>query len=341
MAETIEIIVSTPSTTVQVITPFGASVSSVNGETGAVVLSLDDLSDVTLTSPSNGQVLKYNGTVWVNGTDNSGGGLPDQSGNVGKFLTTDGNNAIWSDRYFADDITEIKNRDGETILIENGYNAVYIYGGDDQLGYIYTDGYNATLASSGNSLNVAFHGVDIISANGLNNWIAKIKTDNLTENQELQFPDASGTLALTSDISIKADDADVVHLSGTETITGDKDFTGSLKQDGFEVKPYKVYVALISQTGTNDPVATVLENTLGGDIVWTRYSAGIYYGTLTGKFLASKTFIQYQAGDYRQIEFGRNTDDNVIIRTFDSVVLSGTPTDGLLNDFPLEIRVYP
>ena len=37
-------------------------------------LALDDLADVTLTSPSNGQVLKYNGTVWVNGTDNTGGG---------------------------------------------------------------------------------------------------------------------------------------------------------------------------------------------------------------------------------------------------------------------------
>ena len=48
------------------------------GRTGAVVAtegdySLTQLSDVTLTSPSNGQVLKYNGTAWVNGTDlNSG-----------------------------------------------------------------------------------------------------------------------------------------------------------------------------------------------------------------------------------------------------------------------------
>jgi len=37
--------------------------------------SLDALSDVTLTSPSNGQVLKYNGTNWVNGTDEVGTGL--------------------------------------------------------------------------------------------------------------------------------------------------------------------------------------------------------------------------------------------------------------------------
>lgn len=36
------------------------------------VVSLDSLSDVTLSSPSAGEVLKYNGTVWENGTDNVG-----------------------------------------------------------------------------------------------------------------------------------------------------------------------------------------------------------------------------------------------------------------------------
>ncbi len=40
---------------------------------GGGASALDDLSDVTLTTPSNGQVLKYNGTAWVNGTDNTGG----------------------------------------------------------------------------------------------------------------------------------------------------------------------------------------------------------------------------------------------------------------------------
>lgn len=40
-------------------------------ETPAVVqpMTLDQLNDVTLTSPSNTQVLKYNGTIWVNAAD--------------------------------------------------------------------------------------------------------------------------------------------------------------------------------------------------------------------------------------------------------------------------------
>jgi ABC-type uncharacterized transport system auxiliary subunit len=33
--------------------------------------TLVDLSDVNLTTPSNGEVLKYNGTQWYNGTDNT------------------------------------------------------------------------------------------------------------------------------------------------------------------------------------------------------------------------------------------------------------------------------
>lgn len=45
---------------------------SIGGGGGAT--SLATLSDVNLSFPTNGQVLKYNGTDWVNGTDNAGGG---------------------------------------------------------------------------------------------------------------------------------------------------------------------------------------------------------------------------------------------------------------------------
>jgi hypothetical protein len=40
---------------------------------GSISLALDDVSDVTLTAPSNGQVLNYNGSAWVNSTPASGG----------------------------------------------------------------------------------------------------------------------------------------------------------------------------------------------------------------------------------------------------------------------------
>jgi hypothetical protein len=56
-------------------------------------------------------------------------------------------------------------------------------------------------------------------------------------------------------------------------------------------KPYKVYTALLTQTGTDAPVATVLENTLGGTVVWGYTVTGEYTATLSGGFTLNKTFI--------------------------------------------------
>jgi hypothetical protein len=52
----------------------------------------------------------------------------------------------------------------------------------------------------------------------------------------------------------------------------------------------KVYRALLTQTGTDAPVATVLENTLGA-VVWTYQGVGIYRGLLTNAFPESATAI--------------------------------------------------
>jgi hypothetical protein len=69
----------------------------------------------------------------------------------------------------------------------------------------------------------------------------------------------------------------VSNLTVTDTINGEV------------VVRYKKYVALMTQTGTAAPTVVVLENTIG-DIVWTRDSAGIYEGTLTGAFTLDKTY---------------------------------------------------
>ena len=51
----------------------------------------------------------------------------------------------------------------------------------------------------------------------------------------------------------------------------------------------KVYIALLTQTGTDAPVATVLKNTLGGVPVWSYSNVGVYTGTLASAFTANKT----------------------------------------------------
>ena len=69
--------------------------------------------------------------------------------------------------------------------------------------------------------------------------------------------------------------------------------TESLTVAGESVGPkYKVYTALLSQTGTNPPVATVLENTLDADITY-QYSAPGSYAIVTpnNTFIPNKTYI--------------------------------------------------
>ena len=108
------------------------------------------------------------------------------------------------------------------------------------------------------------------------------------------------------------------------------------------VKPYKVYTALLSQTGTNAPVATVLENTLGGTVVWSYSSAGIFSGTCSiGAFTVNKTigFIGSNANfttNNQQIGLIRSSDTSISLQTY----ISGVQTNGVLNSTSIEIRVY-
>ena len=109
---------------------------------------------------------------------------------------------------------------------------------------------------------------------------------------------------------------------------------------------YKVYTALLTQSGTDAPVATVLENTLG-DIVWSYVGVGGYIGTLTGAFTENKTILPntYAAstdGSITSTFDFFNLDENIVsIRTRN---IMGDNQDDLINfngeDFLFEIRVY-
>lgn len=109
------------------------------------------------------------------------------------------------------------------------------------------------------------------------------------------------------------------------------------------VRPYKVYTALLTQSGTDAPVATVLENTLGGTVVWTRTAAGRYLGTLAGAFTNNKTWVDIisfnpEAGIYyASIIRGSNDTIQVWIDAIDA----SPGVDDVLNNKSIEIRVYP
>jgi len=130
-------------------------------------------------------------------------------------------------------------------------------------------------------------------------------------------------------------------LAGTGTAPIQADSSGNLSRNAT-----KVYRALLSQTGTAAPSATVLENSLGGTVVWTRTSFGAYLGTLSTAFPAGKTFLNisnYQhPGEQGRIACGRNDNNSVFVVTGDGA----DSLDDIITPVPgevasLEIFVYP
>lgn len=136
----------------------------------------------------------------------------------------------------------------------------------------------------------------------------------------------------TSSVPIKA--TDFLEVSVYNGSTYD-----TKKVNSEYLKPYKVYSALISQSGTSAPTVTILENTIGS-IVWTRTGTGEYLATLTGAFTASKTFVSLTLGYLSTIAIGysiRQNDDNVKLLTYDT---TNAGVDAKLTNASFEIRVY-
>ncbi len=105
-------------------------------------------------------------------------------------------------------------------------------------------------------------------------------------------------------------------------------------------RPYKVYAALVSQTGTSAPTAVILENTLGGTPVFSYVSEGEYRMTLSGAFPQLKYFSPFPISYYNSTPgdgvityyWFRENDNSVLITCLDG--------DGELNNAPVGFVVY-
>jgi hypothetical protein len=112
----------------------------------------------------------------------------------------------------------------------------------------------------------------------------------------------------------------------------------------FNIKPtYKVYTALLTQSGTSAPTATILENTLGGDIVWSYTSPGNYLGTLSGAFPIDKYFSPIPISGFDgSVNVGGTGDPYFVYRENTNsirVIVQGGFNNSL-NNTPIEIKVY-
>ena len=106
----------------------------------------------------------------------------------------------------------------------------------------------------------------------------------------------------------------------------------------------KVYRALLAQSGTDNPTAIVLENTLSGTPVWTRDGVGTFVATLAGAFTADKTFIgkpqvdnQLVANEESKMEAGWTSADSLL---FSNQNGAGDTVDSLGRAY-IEILVFP
>ena len=118
---------------------------------------------------------------------------------------------------------------------------------------------------------------------------------------------------------------------------GTIDATQSITINGESVGlKYKVYTALLTQSGMDAPVATVLENTIG-EIVWRRVNEGQYECELTDAFIEDKTGILTTATFDGYVEAYWNNVNTCQVITFNT---SGVYTDGYLYKQLIEIRVY-
>ena len=103
---------------------------------------------------------------------------------------------------------------------------------------------------------------------------------------------------------------------------------------------YSSYIALLTQTSTDAPVATVLSSNLTGTFTWARTGVGVY--TLTASaaiFTANKTIVFLNAGSDIPIITGERTSDTVLtVKTFDP--FTAAAADAAITNGAFEVRIY-
>lgn len=104
------------------------------------------------------------------------------------------------------------------------------------------------------------------------------------------------------------------------------------------LRPFKVYVARVTQTGTTAPATTLMENQLSAVPVFARTGTGVYTITLTGAFPTAKTVVFVSNNAAGRVSVAYTSANVITISTFDAAAAAA---DAILSSASLEIRVYP
>lgn len=108
-------------------------------------------------------------------------------------------------------------------------------------------------------------------------------------------------------------------------------------------KGYFSWVGFLNQGGTLIPTDQVLRNELSDNpIIWARVNPGRYTGTLAGKFTLGKTIViplgmsAFEVSNSKFVKGAQSNVNVIYINTDDNL----GPADGILDGYPIEIRVY-
>lgn len=109
-------------------------------------------------------------------------------------------------------------------------------------------------------------------------------------------------------------------------------------------RPYKVYSAIFTQSGTSAPAVTVLENTFTGGLIWSRTGTGNYQLASAGNEFTANQTVMFKGIEHvglgRWIA-GRRLSDGVfnVVSYNNSVPADSIPGTDSFPTF-IEIRVY-
>jgi hypothetical protein len=108
-----------------------------------------------------------------------------------------------------------------------------------------------------------------------------------------------------------------------------------------DLRGYKVYTALLTQSGTDAPTAIELENTIG-EITFNYISIGTYSVTISSLFTADKTISFISNTNEFDINSNfldlSNVPNTISIKCV--TASTNAPTDGIMSHCSFEIRVY-
>jgi hypothetical protein len=131
---------------------------------------------------------------------------------------------------------------------------------------------------------------------------------------------------------------DFIFRSSIDNLVYAKKSDGTVYQVGGGASGIKTYLANLSQAGTAAPTAVIGINTLGGDVILSRVSAGLFRLTTAGLFTLNKTFAMISPGNASGWDGG--TTYNIVIVDVNTIEIE-TYADNSLSQSTIRVEVTP